>query len=430
MSELQPMDEGLPPDVAALARALRDLFVGLRVSTRRYAARRAYDSSTVSRYLGGRRLPPWEFVLNLLHDVGEVRGSVPTAGTVDMLRALHTAALESGSSPAHRVQLLERELAEADREARRAATRERWLEDTLQDREHRIRDLEMRNHELEAGPAAADENARLREEIGGLKEELARVRALHQEAEERCEQLERLLAENEEEVPLPEVLPAAFRPEADVHNNVVSAPGAPPLNTVYQFGHVNGSVTMVTDTWQVDEEYVASVSIRLYDAQGKHECNGLLLDAGTIITAGPPQDGFRLGRRLRVVGAGTDEWTLPVERIEAHGFPPLEVLRLTEPVAVPDRSLFLEQRPTPGSQLLVSAHAVQGRYSCLLDVKGRSGDLLRVSGEFVDGLVGAPAFSSAGALTGLIMDYSLVEDRGLLLPVAALRTLTSVTLPD
>ncbi|GAA2926137.1 hypothetical protein GCM10020221_22850 [Streptomyces thioluteus] len=429
------MDDDLPPDVVALARALRDLFAGLCVSTRRYAARRAYDSSTVSRYLSGRRLPPWEFILNLLHDVGEARGSTPTTAAVDMLRTLHTAALESGSSPAHRTQLLERELAEADREARSAATRERWLEDTLQDREHRIRDLEMRNRELEARLAAAEANARLNEEIRELKEELARVRALHQQAEERCEQLERLLAETEETGLLPEPLTSDFRtpdfrPEADVHNNVVAAPGAPPLNTVYQFGHVNGSVTMITDTWQVDEEYVASVSVRLYDAHGQHLGNGLLFDAETVITADPGPNGFWLGPQGRAMSAGTDEWKVPVEPIEAQAFPPLKVLRLAEPVAFPDRSLAFEQRPTPGRQLLVSAHAMQGRYSCLLDVKGRSGDLLRASGEFVDGLVGAPAFSSAGALTGLVMDYSLAEERGLLLPVAALRTLTTVKLPD
>lgn len=154
--ELQPVHDGLPPETAALAQALRDLFAGLNLTTRRYAARRSYDSSTVSRYLSGQRLPRWEFVLNLLNDVSEARGATPTGEAVDMLRTLHTAAWQTGNSPVHRVHLLERKLADADREAQRAAARERWLQDTLEDREQRIRDLGLRYRELQAGAAATE----------------------------------------------------------------------------------------------------------------------------------------------------------------------------------------------------------------------------------------------------------------------------------
>jgi hypothetical protein len=119
MSEPRPVDDDLPAEWAALVAALRDLFTGLGVSTRRYAARRAYDPSTVSRYLSGRRLPPWEFILGLLHDVAEERRTLPTTESIDMLRALHTAALQTSKGPAHRVQRLEQELAEVYQEARR-----------------------------------------------------------------------------------------------------------------------------------------------------------------------------------------------------------------------------------------------------------------------------------------------------------------------
>ncbi|OQD55769.1 hypothetical protein BM536_014955 [Streptomyces phaeoluteigriseus] len=469
MSELKPIDDGLAPEVVALAQALRDLFAGLGISTRRYAARRTYDSSAVSRFLGGRRLPPWEFVLNLLHDVAEERGTAPTEETIGMLRTLHTAAVQSGNGPVHKVQLLERKLAEADQEARRAAARERWLEDTLQDREHRIRDLQMRFRELQAMPVspltepvtgapsgdAADEHARLRAEIRELQAELERVRALHRQAEERCGQLERQLADAEETAQregevalLPELLPlipdgsgAAFRSAADVRNEVVNAPGALPLNSVYQFGHIHGDVSVVTDTWQVDEEFVASVSVRLC-AGDEHVGNGLLFDAETVITTG-----VVLERALGTSASGhvmevvSGELRVRAEQIEirdlpgfgSHGLgvrPSLAVLHLAEPVAFPDQVLVFDWRHTPGRQSLVSAYAMQGRYSCLLDVKGRSGDWLRVSGELVDGLFGAPAFSSTGALTGLVAARSTDKRAGLLLPVSAFRALTTITLGD
>lgn len=505
MTELKPVDHELPPDVAALARALRDLFAGLGVSTRRYAARRSYDSSTVSRYLSGNRMPPWEFVLNLLHDVAEERGTVPTEETIGMLRGLHTAALHASSSPAHKVQLLERKLAEADQEARRAAARERWLEDALQDREHRVRDLQMRYRELQASavpppsppadepPAGTptDEAARLRAEVHELKEELSRVRALHQQAEERCAQLERQLAEAEAgtepedvqrdvpggvpggasrgtagegvewagaPVPGPEVVPyatvdggpfaregapAGFAADADVHNQVVAAPGAPPVTSVYQFGHVHGSVTVNTDDWQVDEELVARVSVRICDGDD-HLGNGLLVDAETVITSGGVLSWARnaSGKGAKVVVGGDRVRAEPVEKLALPPLAlpasrsrrpkvaPLVVLRLAEPVPVPDRPLSYDWRPRPGRQLLVDAHAAMGPYSCLLDVKGRTGDWLRVAGEVVRGLVGAPAFTHTGALAGLLLARGEDGQGGLLLPVAALRALSTVSLAD
>ncbi|MFE6775627.1 hypothetical protein [Streptomyces sp. NPDC057702] len=473
MSELRPVKDELPPDVTALARALRDLFQGLGVSTRRYAARRAYDSSTLSRYLNGSRIPPWEFVLNLLHDVGEERGTPPTEETIGMLRGLHTAALNGSRSPAHKVRALERKLAEADQEARRAAARERWLEDTLRDREHRVRDLEIRYRELRATPlappadpldqAVADEQAReqdrLRQEVRELKEELGRVRARHQRAEERCEQLERQLAEAEgatDEMSEPSLLPEPVRrvpaparaPEAEgtasagesfVRNQFVAEPGSPPLNSVYQFGHVHGSVTVNTDDWLVDEDLVAAVSVRLHD-RDHHLGNGLLVDATTVITSADPLAGpahlVEGGCQVDVAGrtvAATVVETRPLPSLGAgwhRAFAPLVVLRLAEPVPVPDQPLTFDWRPRVGRQLLVSAHAVVGPYSCVLDIRGRTGDWLRVSGDVAKGLAGAPAFASTGGLAGLVLARSESGLSGILLPVAALRELTSVRLED
>lgn len=483
MSELKPVDGGLAPEVRALAEALRDLFPGLGVSTRRYAARRAYDSSTVSRYLSGRRLPPWEFVLNLLYDVAEKRGTAPTQETVDMLRSLHAAALRSGDSPAHRVQLLERQLAEADQEARRAATRERWLEDALQDREHHLRDLTLRHRELEArasgtayGPdapapdaTAEAENSRLREEIRELREELARTRALHQEAEERCERLERQLAKAETEVEgEAEPDPRGREPDAgsspgmrapvardEASSGAPSggdassggrkdgpAPRGATVNTSFLSGVVHGDVHVVGDTWrgdEADEEVGTSVTARLLDGD-RHLGNGLLLDGRTVLTSGEvlwPGLSVPHGRR----GKPKPSWRVAVPGREVGvvvhailGVPgvsasPLDgenhtvtVLRLAAEVPYPESAPPFDWRLTPGRQLLVAAHEMDGAYSCLLDVTGRSGAWLRVSGEIVRGLAGAPAFATNGAVAGLVMaTVRAGEDRGLLLPAATLR---------
>ncbi|KAB1983410.1 hypothetical protein [Streptomyces triticiradicis] len=464
MSELKPVDDGLSLEVVALAQALRDLFTGLGISIRRYAARRTYDSATVSRFLGGRRLPPWEFVLNLLHDVAEERGTVPTEETIGMLRALHTAAVQVGSGPTHKLQLLERQLAEADQKARRTAARERWLEDTLQDREHRVRDFQMRFRALQASPLTepvtgapsgdtADEHARLSAEISELQAELGRVRALHRQAEERCEYLERQLAGAEETAQgegevalLPELLPpfpdgssAAFRSAADTRD--VNIPGTPPHNSVYQFGHMHGDVSVVADTWQAKEEFVASVSVRLCVAD-EHMGNGLLFDAETVITTGAVlQCALKAAGGWHPMEVVIGEHKVRAEQVEISDLPgfgsyglevssSLAVLRLAEPVAFPDQALVFDWRRTPGKQCLVNAHATQGRYSCLLEVKGSSGDWLRVSGEIVEGLSGAPAFSSTGALMGLVTARRTDSLSGLLLPVAGFRALTSITVDD
>ncbi|MFB7578216.1 hypothetical protein [Streptomyces hydrogenans] len=449
MNELKPIDGELAPEVRALVEALRELFAGLGVSTRRYAARRAYDSSTISRYLSGHRPSPWEFVLNLLHDVAEERGTTPTAETIALLRSLHAAAVQAGKSPAHKVQLLERQLAEADQEARRAVARERWLEDTLQDREHRIRDLEIRNRELQAltgmpsrtggGPSAEDGSvdgrAQLRNEIRDLQEELARVRALHRDAEERCERLERLLAASEEQEG--RTSRAALLPVPAPYGDPDSGATLRSTSGTYHFGEVNGTVNLFTDAWQVDEELVASVTVHVRYGN-EHLGNGLLLDGRTVLTAGavlqPAERGEAGGQPLQI---GIGEQTVDAFTHSSRsmpGFPDVTssvgVLRLAEAVPFPDRPLSFDWRLTPGRQLLVGAHTSSGPYSCLLNVTGRTGDWLRVTGELTGGLGGAPAFSTSGSIAGLIMGMGADgERRGLVLPSATLRAFGAL-LPD
>ncbi|MEU0171121.1 DnaA/Hda family protein [Streptomyces iakyrus] len=218
---LEPLDSGLSDEVRELADALRRLFEALGIGVRRYAARRHRDAGSVSRYLNGTRIPSWEFVADLLSDVAEVRGAL-TAEAVEVLRRLHSNALAASGSPQHRVRLLELQLVDADRTARRSAVRERALEDALLDAQHRVADLELQLRQLSSAPDPQavqeeewfeDDLVQLREERDELKMQVedlrvelkeAHTRRLH--AERRCEELEREL-EAAEEGPLDPDLP-------------------------------------------------------------------------------------------------------------------------------------------------------------------------------------------------------------------------------
>lgn len=211
MGELRPLPDELSDESRALASALRELFDGLGVSVRRYAARRYRDAGTLSRYLSGARIPPWEVIMDLFTDLAEHRGTAATPEAIEFLRALHHAAVESSSSPRHAVEVLEQQLAEADRFARRSTAHGDVLGEALLDRRHRIADLEVRLNQLEAEWSAerarADaleaqapdlagllrERDGLRQEVSRLSAELGEVRMRREQAEARCELLERQL---------------------------------------------------------------------------------------------------------------------------------------------------------------------------------------------------------------------------------------------
>ncbi|MGX2993326.1 response regulator [Streptomyces sp. JNUCC 64] len=205
------MATDLTRESRALAQALRELFDGLDVSVRRYAARRRRDPGTFSRYLSGSRVPPWEVVVDLLTDLAEHRGTPATPRAVALLRDLHRAAVATGASPRHAVEVLERQLADADRDSRLSTAHGDALGEALLDRKHRIADLEVRLGQLEAEWSAerarADalaaarpdvsellrERDLLQEEVARLATELREARERHEEAEERCVLLERQL---------------------------------------------------------------------------------------------------------------------------------------------------------------------------------------------------------------------------------------------
>ncbi|MFE4665251.1 two-component system response regulator [Streptomyces sp. NPDC056716] len=223
MRELRPLPQGLTPQSRALAMALRELFEGLEVSVRRYAARRLRDAGTFSRYLSGTRVPPWEVVMNLFTDVAEHRGTAATPEAIDLVRRLHREAVRSAASPRHAVEVLELQLAEADHVSRRSTARGDALGDALLERKHRIADLEVRLNQLEAewnaeraraerlAAASPDvtgllrERDQLQEEVYCLSAKLHEAAKQRDEAEQRCTLLERQLEAVEQVDPVDQV---------------------------------------------------------------------------------------------------------------------------------------------------------------------------------------------------------------------------------
>ncbi|MFI5756416.1 PleD family two-component system response regulator [Streptomyces sp. NPDC051569] len=211
MGELRPLALHLNYQSRALAEAMRELFDGLEVSVRRYAARRRRDPGTLSRYLSGTRIPPWEVVMDLLTDLAEHRGTAATPEAIELVRELHNAAVQTSASPKHAVELLELQLADADRVARRSTAHGDVLGEALLDRKYRIADLEVRLNQLEAewsaeraradalAAASPDrdgllyERDALQQEVFRLSAELTDTRRRRAQAEERCELLERQL---------------------------------------------------------------------------------------------------------------------------------------------------------------------------------------------------------------------------------------------
>ncbi|MEV6749376.1 response regulator [Streptomyces sp. NPDC051080] len=211
MGELRPLGDDLTDASRALAQALRELFGGMDVSVRRYAARHQRDPGTFSRYLNGTRLPPWQVITDLFTDLAEHRGAAVTTDAIEFVRGLYGSAVDAGSSPKHAVEILEQQLADADWASRRSSVRGDVLGDALLDRTHRIADLEVRLSQLEADRIAerkrADELATAHPDVSGLLQErnalqldvqrlsaeLREAQALRVAAEDRCNLLERQL---------------------------------------------------------------------------------------------------------------------------------------------------------------------------------------------------------------------------------------------
>ncbi|WUJ19970.1 hypothetical protein OHS70_38435 (plasmid) [Streptomyces sp. NBC_00390] len=211
MTGLDLLEEDIGPEVRELAKTLRMLLDSLGISLRRYAARTYCDPGTVSRYLNGKRVPPWSFVMGLLTQVAEHRGEPVTAEAISRLRTLHRKAVSAGTSN-RRVQELQLLLEEQDQEVRESQAREQALAELLHERQHRLRSVQIELRAVEAARAtdreehrtaldrARAEQARLRaerdslsREVTSLRTQLDQARQTRELAEERCARLECLL---------------------------------------------------------------------------------------------------------------------------------------------------------------------------------------------------------------------------------------------
>ncbi|MFJ4816294.1 hypothetical protein [Streptomyces sp. NPDC088801] len=204
---LAPLKDGLSPEKRALAEDLRSVFLALKVSVRRYAARRHLDASSVTRYLNGERCPPWDFVAGVIADRREEHAPL-TVQAERALRELHRAAQKQNRRNGE-LQELQDKLAEADEEARRITTRQRALEEALVDRESRLanvqsrcRNLEMRMEQQQLAQRAEvelwqgeykqldAECTDLQDQVSYLQEALAVTRAELIAVEDECHRLE------------------------------------------------------------------------------------------------------------------------------------------------------------------------------------------------------------------------------------------------
>jgi hypothetical protein len=159
MGDLRPLGDDLKDASRALAMVLRELLEGMQVSIRRYAARRQRDPGTFLRYLNGTRLPPWQVISDLFADLAEHRGTAVTTEAIEFVRELYGSAVDAASSPKYAVELVEQQLADADRVSWRSRVRGDVLGDALLERTQRIADLETRLNQLEADRSAEQRRA-------------------------------------------------------------------------------------------------------------------------------------------------------------------------------------------------------------------------------------------------------------------------------
>ncbi|MFI8880246.1 tetratricopeptide repeat protein [Streptomyces sp. NPDC055243] len=205
-ARLEPLKDGLAPEKRALAEDLRRIFLALKISVRRYAERQYLSPSTVTRYLNGERIPPWNFVAGVITEAQEYRAPL-TAGAEDTLRELHREAIEANRHSD--VQRLQARVVEADENTLRIASQQQALRKALRDREGRLTSLRSRCRSLETQfeeqrlahraevqfqrseyQRLQEECSDLQDQVAYLQEALSLTRTELIAAEDRCHRLE------------------------------------------------------------------------------------------------------------------------------------------------------------------------------------------------------------------------------------------------
>ncbi|MFC8131988.1 FxSxx-COOH system tetratricopeptide repeat protein [Streptomyces sp. NPDC057302] len=216
-SVLKPIPPHVAHECRELAQALRSLFVGLRISVRRYAVRAHYDPGTVSRYLNGTAVAPAEFIERLLTDAAQALGRPVSVQATEQVTVLQRAALKATNKLGYELQVLKDQLLEADRQLQSAEASVEALSEVLVEKKRRIAEMDAEKQRLRLSFSVQQNEGRreleslhtahhrLLEERDRLLGEIAQLRgALDQaqrqavETEQRCEALEHQMLAAEE----------------------------------------------------------------------------------------------------------------------------------------------------------------------------------------------------------------------------------------
>ncbi|EHM25669.1 hypothetical protein OG771_39430 [Streptomyces anulatus] len=215
---LRPLAEGLQPEVRELACAMRGLFKATQKSLRQFAVYHHFAPGTVSRYLGGRRIPEKNFVDALLKSACKAHGVELTPDVQAYTYRLHREALLAQQPGRYRLQMASDKLEEAILEKEQAELDIRALRLSVSDQKRELSRLERQQREIER--SATEDRARsaaeieiyrgqqrdletqcdeLREEIDRLEAELKQAEHERDDAWVLCLELEEQLASAEED---------------------------------------------------------------------------------------------------------------------------------------------------------------------------------------------------------------------------------------
>jgi ABC-type multidrug transport system ATPase subunit/ABC-type multidrug transport system permease subunit len=202
---LSPISDDVPDEVRDFTETLRVLFGALDMSVNRLAASMHCDPGSVSRYLGGKRIPPPDFIEGLYKLLYEYKGSLVTPQVEELLHGQLLVALRVHQPHRYHVQRLTDLLQAAVQEKRQYDMTVTALEEAIASRKDKIYELEREGRQVRSAWARAEalleeerqQRERLQEAIDALatevlylKERLTAAQRQAAEAEQRCRGLE------------------------------------------------------------------------------------------------------------------------------------------------------------------------------------------------------------------------------------------------
>jgi hypothetical protein len=188
---LKPLDPELRPEVRVWVDELREVWQATGLSMGQFAVLHPFDKGTISRYLGGHRVPGERHFLDALLTTLDSHGRPVTPAVREYLTGLQMRALEAAHPHEYRVRLVKDELEVALTGRQEAERYARGLEEQLAERNRDIQDLTEDRNRLRATLDA--EYARLMQEIDQLSQDLSLARSRSVRADQRCAELEAVL---------------------------------------------------------------------------------------------------------------------------------------------------------------------------------------------------------------------------------------------